>query len=69
MQSILEARKVAYELVDIAADDQAKEFVKGHSGKGLVIPCLFVDSVFKSGWEELAEANEHGEVQQLLGAA
>jgi glutaredoxin len=42
----LDAKKVAYDTVDIAADEKAREHMRAVSGKAL-IPQIFVDGKYK----------------------
>ncbi|KAI8912698.1 thioredoxin-like protein [Gorgonomyces haynaldii] len=46
VQDLLKAKGIEYELVDLAQDDKAKEYMKSKSGK-TVIPQIFVDGEFK----------------------
>ncbi|KAI8918516.1 hypothetical protein DFJ77DRAFT_455885 [Powellomyces hirtus] len=46
VQDILAARKVAYDLVDVAADEDAKEYMQRKSGKN-ALPQIFVDGEYK----------------------
>ncbi|TPX57794.1 hypothetical protein PhCBS80983_g03572 [Powellomyces hirtus] len=72
VQDILAARKVAYDLVDVAADEDAKEYMQRKSGKN-ALPQIFVDGEYKGdrmglqGHDELDEANEIEEVPKWLG--
>ncbi|TPX71708.1 hypothetical protein SpCBS45565_g00777 [Spizellomyces sp. 'palustris'] len=68
VQDILAARKVEYEMVDVAADEDAKDYMYRKSGKN-TLPQIFVDGEYKGGHDELDEANEVGEVPQWLGLA
>ncbi|KAL2914377.1 hypothetical protein HK105_206149 [Polyrhizophydium stewartii] len=68
IQDLFAAHKVAYDLIDIAADEEAKLFMQRKSGK-TVIPQIFVDGEYKGTCEELDEANECGEALKWLGLA
>ncbi|KAJ3275558.1 hypothetical protein HK104_003866 [Borealophlyctis nickersoniae] len=66
VENILKARKVEYDLVDVAADEEAKDYMQSKSGKNS-LPQIFVDGEYKGGPDELEEANEDGAVQSWLG--
>ncbi|KAJ3088944.1 hypothetical protein HK102_007574 [Quaeritorhiza haematococci] len=66
VQDILLAKKIEFDLVDVAADEEGKLYMQRKSGKTL-LPQIFVDGEFKSGHDELDEANEVDEVLLLLG--
>ncbi|KAI8927948.1 thioredoxin-like protein [Entophlyctis helioformis] len=66
IEDLLAAFKLPYELIDIAADEDAKAYMQAKSGKA-VIPQIFVDGEYKGTCEELDEANENGEGRQWLG--
>ncbi|KAJ3031202.1 hypothetical protein HDV00_008485 [Rhizophlyctis rosea] len=66
VQDIFAARKVEYDLVDVAADEDAKDYMQSKSGKNS-LPQIFVDGEYKGGPDELEEANEDGAVQEWLG--
>ncbi|KAI8804092.1 thioredoxin-like protein [Cladochytrium replicatum] len=68
IEAILNARKVAFSVVDVAVDEEAKLYMQGKSGK-TVLPQIFVDGEFKGLIDQLEEANENGEVPQFLGVA
>ena len=46
IQSVLESKKVPFELVDVAADEKARDHMRKVSGKSAV-PQVFVDGKFK----------------------
>lgn len=62
---ILEAKKVAFELKDVSADEEAKEFMKQTSGKALV-PQIFIDNRFKGGYEEFRNAVEEERLNEFF---
>ena len=53
-------------MVDISADEQARDFMRQTSGKS-VIPQIFVDGQYKGDFEAFSEANEEGTVEAFLG--
>ncbi|KAJ3152023.1 SH3 domain-binding glutamic acid-rich-like protein 3 [Geranomyces variabilis] len=66
VQDILAARKVEFELVDVAADEDAKDYMQSKSDKN-ALPQIFVDGEFVGLHAELEEANEDGKVAEWLG--
>ncbi|KAI9007217.1 thioredoxin-like protein, partial [Gaertneriomyces semiglobifer] len=46
VQDIFAARKIQFDLVDVAADEEAKEFMQRKSGKN-TLPQIFVDGEYK----------------------
>lgn len=57
IQSVLDSNKVAYNLIDVAADTKAKDAMKAASGIALV-PQIFVDGKYVGGWTEFEAAKE-----------
>ncbi|KAI9099403.1 thioredoxin-like protein [Phlyctochytrium arcticum] len=68
LEAIFAARKIKYDSVDVAADEEAKEYMLEKSGKNS-LPQIFVDGEYKGGIEALEEANEDDAVQKWLGLA
>jgi hypothetical protein len=65
----LKANKIRYELIDLATDEKAKKVWRWH-GKGRKLPGIVRASedgeTIIGGLEELEEANEYGELRQLV---
>jgi hypothetical protein len=65
----LKAQKIGYEIVDLATDERAKKVWRWH-GKGRKLPGVVRvtedGEVVIGGLEELEEANEYGELKQLV---
>lgn len=65
----MKANKVTYEIVDLATDDKAKS-VWRWKGKGRKLPGVVRvtegDATVVGSLEELDEANEYGELKQLV---
>ncbi|KAI8816759.1 thioredoxin domain-containing protein [Fimicolochytrium jonesii] len=65
VENILAARKIEYKLVDVAAEEEERDFMQRKSGK-ISLPQIFVDGEYRGGPEELEEANEDGEAEVRL---
>ena len=65
----MQANKIGYELVDLATDEKAKKVWRWH-GKGRKLPGVVRvtedGETIIGGLEELEEANEYGELKQLI---
>ena len=65
----MQANKIGYELVDLATDEKAKKVWRWH-GKGKKLPGVVRvtedGETIIGGLEELEEANEYGELKQLI---
>ena len=65
----MQANKIGYELVDLATDEKAKKVWRWH-GKGRKLPGVVRvtedGETILGGLEELEEANEYGELKQLI---
>jgi len=65
----LKANKIGYELIDLATDEKAKKVWRWH-GKGRKLPGVVRvtedGETIIGGLEELEEANEYGELKQLV---
>ena len=65
----MKAQKIGYEIVDLATDERAKKVWRWH-GKGRKLPGVVRvtddGEVVIGGLEELEEANEYGELKQLV---
>jgi len=67
---LLDTLKVKYDTIDVSLteNEKQKQFLHANS-KGKVktqLPQVFVDGAWCGGAEELEEANEVGEIKQLL---
>jgi hypothetical protein len=66
---MLKAHRIKYEIVDLATDDRAKKVWRWH-GKGRKLPGIVRvnddGETIIGGVEELEEANEYGELKQLI---
>lgn len=69
IETILKAQKIGYEIVDLATDERAKKVWRWH-GKGRKLPGIVRvtedGEIIIGGLEELEEANEYGELKQLV---
>jgi len=63
-QDILSAKKIAFEMVDVAVEDN-KNIMQKISGK-TAIPQIVVEGEFKGLFEEFELANEDGLVEEFL---
>jgi hypothetical protein len=65
----LKAHRIAYEIIDLATDERAKKVWRWH-GKGRKLPGIVRVSedgeTVIGGLEELEEANEYGELKELV---
>lgn len=65
----MKAQKIGYEIVDLATDERAKKVWRWH-GKGKKLPGVVRvtedGETVIGGLEELEEANEYGELKQLV---
>ena len=52
-------------MVDIAADEKARDFMRTTSQQ-TKIPQLFIDGKYRGGYDEFCEANECGTLQEFL---
>ena len=62
----LDALKIKYETVDVAASDAVKEFLKENSPEAITLPQLWVGPHFRSLYEAFENAIEEGEVKKFL---
>jgi hypothetical protein len=66
---LLKANKIGYELIDLATDEKAKKVWRWH-GKGRKLPGVVRvtedGEKIIGGLDELEEANEYGELKQLV---
>ena len=70
IETMLKANKIRYELVDLATDERAKK-VWRRRGQGKKLPGVVRmdedgDETLVGTLEELEEANEYGELKQLV---
>jgi hypothetical protein len=69
IETLLKANKIGYEIVDLATDEKAKKVWRRH-GKGRKLPGVVRvtedGETIVGGLEELDEANEYGELKQLV---
>ena len=65
----MKAHRIAYEIIDLATDERAKKVWRWH-GKGRKLPGIVRVSedgeTVIGGLEELEEANEYGELKELV---
>ena len=66
---MLKANKIGYELIDLATDEKAKKVWRWH-GKGRKLPGVVRvtedGETIIGGLDELEEANEYGELKELV---
>ncbi|KAJ1741259.1 hypothetical protein LPJ55_003908 [Coemansia sp. RSA 990] len=65
--AMLEAIEVDFEYVCIAADEQAKKFVRRKALGNMTIPQIYVDDELKGFYEDAFNANEVDELYEWLG--
>ena len=69
IETLLKAKKIGYEIIDLATDERAKKVWRWH-GKGKKLPGVVRvtedGETVIGGLEELEEANEYGELKQLV---
>jgi glutaredoxin 3 len=66
-KTLLAHKGVAFEEIDVGADDELREKMIEESGRRTV-PQIFIDGTPIGGFEELRELDEHGELDRLLAA-
>ncbi|CAG8673069.1 14710_t:CDS:2 [Gigaspora margarita] len=67
IESILNANKIPFTFVDVAADETHLKYMKRKNGGKKDMPQIFVDGEFKGTTKELEEAVEMREVKEFLG--
>jgi hypothetical protein len=69
IETLLKAQKIGYEIIDLATDENAKKVWrwrgKGRKLPGVVRVTADGENVI-GGLEELDQANEYGELKQLI---
>ncbi|KAK9320635.1 hypothetical protein V1517DRAFT_295041 [Lipomyces orientalis] len=65
LQLILKSNGIAFELVDLATNEQAKK-LWARSSRGKKLPGVVKGKDIVGNYEDIEEANEFGEVQQLI---
>lgn len=66
IEQLFQAFKIEYSLSDVAADEEAKNYMYSNSPKK-ELPQIFIDGKYKGQCDDLDEANEFGELKQFLG--
>ncbi|WP_331232664.1 thioredoxin-disulfide reductase [Natronorarus salvus] len=66
-KELLDAKGVEYELLDVTGDEEAKEAMAERADGRKTVPEIFVDDELIGGYDELAELDESGELDALLG--
>ncbi|CAG8643144.1 thioredoxin-like protein [Gigaspora rosea] len=69
IESILNANKIPFTFIDVAADETHLKYMKRKNGGKKDMPQIFVDGEFKGTTKELEEAVEMREVKEFLGLA
>ncbi|KAJ1855535.1 hypothetical protein GGH12_004877 [Coemansia sp. RSA 1822] len=64
---MLEANEIDFEFICIAADEQAKKYVRRKALGNMTIPQIYVDGEFKGFFEDAFKANEIDELYEWLG--
>ncbi|KAK9240510.1 hypothetical protein V1525DRAFT_336978 [Lipomyces kononenkoae] len=65
LKLILKANNLAFEIVDLATNEQAKK-LWARSSRGKKLPGVVKGKDIVGNYEDIEEANEFGEVQQLI---
>ncbi|KAK9375331.1 uncharacterized protein V1513DRAFT_457983 [Lipomyces chichibuensis] len=65
LQLILRSNNIGFEIIDVATNEQAKK-LWGRSSKGKKLPGIVKGKDIVGNYEDIEEANEFGEVQQLI---
>ena len=68
VKSLLNARGVGFEEINIAGDPDARAALVARTGH-LTFPQVFVGETFLGGFDETAAAERDGRLSALLGAA
>lgn len=63
----LEAEEVDFEFICIAADQEAKKYMRRKALGNMTIPQVYVDGEFKGLYDDAFKANEIGELYEWLG--
>ena len=67
VKMLLSARKIEYREINVAGDPEA--FVELAKSTGMMtLPQVFVDGVLIGGYNETAEADQNGRLQELLAS-
>ncbi|KAJ2804045.1 hypothetical protein H4R21_001798 [Coemansia helicoidea] len=64
---MLEACEVDFEFICIAADEQAKRYVRRKALGNMTIPQVYVDGEFRGFYDDAFKANEMDELYEWLG--
>ncbi|KAJ1793901.1 hypothetical protein LPJ67_001107, partial [Coemansia sp. RSA 1938] len=64
---MLEANEIDFEFICIAADEQAKKYVRRKALGNMTIPQIYVDGELKGFFEDAFKANEIDELYEWLG--
>ncbi|KAJ2499638.1 hypothetical protein GGH96_003395 [Coemansia sp. RSA 1972] len=65
--TMLEANEIDFEFICIAADEQAKKYVRRKALGNMTIPQIYVDGELKGFFEDAFKANEIDELYEWLG--
>lgn len=65
---LLTEREIAYEEIDVSADDALRMDIMRRSGRRTV-PQIFIDGASIGGYDELAALDGRGELMPMVGKA
>jgi glutaredoxin 3 len=68
-KALLKKKGVAYEDIDVMADDARREEMIERAGGLYTVPQIFIDGVHVGGSDELAALDHAGKLDPLLGIA
>ena len=66
MEMILNSKKIAFQLRDVATDDEAKTRMKEVCGVGARVPLVANGDLFCGDFDAFEEANEYDELETFL---
>ncbi|KAJ1909157.1 hypothetical protein IWQ60_008834 [Tieghemiomyces parasiticus] len=67
LEQYLHTEEIPFEFVDVAADEEAKAYMKRKSLGNTALPQIYCDGQFKATFAEVEEAVEGFQLRELLG--
>eukprot|EP00824_Muranothrix_gubernata_P015837 TRINITY_DN33097_c0_g1_i1.p1 TRINITY_DN33097_c0_g1~~TRINITY_DN33097_c0_g1_i1.p1 ORF type:complete len:110 (-),score=30.82 TRINITY_DN33097_c0_g1_i1:111-401(-) len=64
-ESLLDAKKIVYEKINLAVEPNRKDEMKAMSGLA-TLPQVFVDNRFVGGWDKLQELEDAEELDKIF---
>jgi glutaredoxin 3 len=66
-KALLQGKGAAFEDIDITSDAERRAEMIARSGGGLTVPQIFIDGRHIGGSDDLAAADDNGQLDTMLG--